>query len=86
MWSSTLMDVSSHSLYYTYNAGVFALPDSSNSSSHQENYRLEVRVTDLRKTPMYSMITNWLKLLCMGLFPFSLVGYINFKVFSLWLE
>ena len=48
---------------------------------HTEKGEISLRVSSMRKDPLYSAISKWTRLFILGLFPFCIILYLNFKVY-----
>ena len=48
---------------------------------HTEKGEISLRVSSMRKDPLYSAISKWTRLFILGLFPFGIILYLNFKVY-----
>ena len=47
-----------------------------------EDGKFSLRISDMRKNPLYSAITKWTRLLVLGLIPFAIIIYFNIRVYS----
>ena len=48
---------------------------------HTEKGEISLRVSSMRKDPLYSAISKWTRLFILGLFPFCIILYLNFKIY-----
>ena len=48
---------------------------------YSDDGKILLRVSSMRKDPLYSAISKWTRLLILGLFPFCIILYLNFKVY-----
>ena len=47
-----------------------------------EDGKFSLRISDMRKNPLYSAITKWTRLLVLGLIPFAIIIYYNIRVYN----
>ena len=48
---------------------------------HNDDGKILLRVSSIRKDPLYSAISKWTRLFILGIFPFGIILYVNFKVY-----
>ena len=48
---------------------------------HNDDGKILLRVSSIRKDPLYSAISKWIRLFILGIFPFGIILYLNFKVY-----
>ena len=48
---------------------------------HNDDGKILLRVSSIRKDPLYSAISKWIRLFILGIFPFCIILYLNFKVY-----
>ena len=48
---------------------------------YSDDGKILLRVSSMRKDPLYSAISKWTRLFILGLFPFCIILYLNFKIY-----
>ena len=50
---------------------------------YNENRQIySLRVSEMRRNPLYSMISQWVRLFLLGLIPFTIILYFNIKIYK----
>ena len=59
-----------------------SIDNSNNTNNNMTDMELKLVPTDLRVNPAYSAYRNWSRLIVLGIAPFLMLSFFNFRIFQ----